>query len=109
MNRTFRSLAVGFLGVAAVVVGLACSSGDNPGNYGDACTIYAVGPSCTGELLCKCILQSEQGCFCTQSCTSSKSCPGQYDQCLLANDPSQPDVTPSDFCFQFLPDGGPLP
>ena len=53
MNRTFRSLAVGLLGVDAAVLGLACSSGNNPGNYGDACTVYAVGPSCTGELLCK--------------------------------------------------------
>ena len=109
MNRTFRSLAVGLLGVATVVLGLACSSGNNPGNYGDACTVYAVGPSCTGDLFCRCILQTEQGCFCAQQCTSATNCPGKYDKCLLANDPSQPDVSPAGFCFQFLPDGGPLP
>jgi hypothetical protein len=109
MNRTFRFLAVGLFGLSAAGLGVACSSGDNPGNYGDACTVYAVGPSCTGSLLCRCQTQTEQGCFCTQPCTSPKSCPGQFDICVLADDPSQPDVLPADFCFQALPDGGALP
>jgi hypothetical protein len=109
MNRVFRFLALGLLVASGAALDLACSSDSNPGNYGDACTVYAVGASCTGDLLCRCQLQSEQGCFCTQSCVTAVTCPGKFDQCLLANDPSQTDVTPSDFCFQFLQDGGSLP
>lgn len=109
MNRTSRALAVVLLGFSAVALGVACNSGNNPGNYGDTCSVYSVGAPCTGSLVCRCIYQSEQGCFCTQGCVSSKNCPGKYDQCLLANDPSQTEVSPADYCFQFLPDGGPLP
>jgi hypothetical protein len=112
MNRTFRTLAVGLLGLSAAVLAVACSSDSNPGNYGDACTIYSVGQACSGDLSCRCIDQasvSATGCFCTQSCTVSANCPGKYDQCLLADDPSQNDVLPGNFCFQFLPDGGSLP
>jgi hypothetical protein len=112
MNRTFRTLTVSFLGVGAAVLAVACSSGNNPGNYGDACTIYSVGAPCTGDLSCRCIDQASvtaEGCFCTQSCTVDSNCPGKYDRCLLANDPSQNNVLPANFCFQFLPDGGQLP
>jgi hypothetical protein len=106
MNRTLRTLAVGLLAVGAAAVAVACSSGDNPGNYGDACTVYSVGPACTGELLCRCQTQSSEGCFCTESCVSANTCPNKYDQCLLADDPSQSDVNPAPFCFAGLPDGG---
>ena len=109
MKGTFRTLAIVLLSVGGALGVAACSSGDNPGNYGDACTVYAVGASCSGDLLCRCILENEDGCFCTQPCTVSANCPGKYDQCLLANDPSHTDVLPNNFCFQFLPDGGPLP
>lgn len=103
MNRTLRFLAVG-IGAAALAV--ACSSGNNPGNYEDACTVYSVGPPCTGSLVCRCQTETEQGCFCTQPCVSAMDCPDKYDQCLLADDPSQSEVNPSTFCFAGLPDGG---
>jgi hypothetical protein len=111
MKCTLRTLAVALLAVGTSL-GLGCSSDSNPGNYGDACTIYAVGPSCTGSLLCRCIDQQSvtaTGCFCTQPCVSASNCPGKFDMCLLANDPSQSDVLPDNFCFQFTPDGGQLP
>ena len=109
MNCTSRSVAVGLFGVCVAVLGIGCSGGNNPCNYGDMCTVYSVGAPCTGSLLCRCILQGQEGCFCTQSCEVSKNCPGKFDKCLLANDPSQTEVNPSTYCFQFLPDGGPLP
>jgi hypothetical protein len=106
MNRTLRFLAVGLFGLCAAAFAVACSSGDNPGNYGDACTVYAVGPSCTGSLLCRCQTETQEGCFCTQPCNTAKDCPGADDQCLLADDPSQSEVTPSDFCFPPAVDAG---
>jgi hypothetical protein len=110
MNRNFRILLVGLLGLGAAALPVACSSsGSNPGSYGDACTVYAVSAPCSGSLLCRCVLQGEEGCFCTQSCEGSSNCPNTEDSCLEADDPSQSEESPGLFCFQFLPDGGPLP
>jgi hypothetical protein len=107
MNRTFRALAVGLLGVSAAAL-VACSSNSNPGNYGDACAVYAVGESCSNNLVCRCLygVGNSPGCFCTQSCVTAANCRNKSDTCRLANDPTQPDVAPADYCFEFMPDAG---
>jgi|GEM_PF-6169668 len=108
MNRTSRTVFVCLLAVGAVSLAAACSSSGNaPAAYGEACTVYATGNPCSGTLLCKCVYQGQEGCFCTQSCNSVADCPHDAGSCLLANDPNG-DLTPASFCFEFLPDGGPL-
>jgi len=107
MNCTSRTFVVCLLAIGTVGLSAACSSSGNaPAAYGEACTVDAVGAPCSGNLLCKCLYFGQEGCFCTQSCNSVADCPHDAGSCLLANDLQNP--TPGSFCFEFLPDGGPL-
>ena len=108
MNRSSRTLLVCLLGVGAVGLAAACSSsGSAPAAYGEACTVYAASAPCSGSLVCKCVYQGQEGCFCTQPCASVANCPNDAGSCLLANDPNG-DLTPGLYCFEFQPDGGPI-
>ncbi len=102
------------LGVGAAALAFACgsSSGTSPSAFGDPCTVYAVGQACSGDYVCKCALTvtlPEGDCFCTQSCDVPDNCPNDAGSCLAADDPSQPTLEDGTYCFNFLPDGGPLP
>jgi hypothetical protein len=103
MNRTFRTLAVGFVGLAAAVLTVACSS-SSPGSYGDSCTVYSVDTACETGLDCRC---RTNGCYCALACNDASDCPGQFDQCVDGTNPAT-NATGS-FCFRFKADGGPLP
>jgi hypothetical protein len=110
MNNTVRTLLLALLGTTAVAAAVACSSnGSAPGNFGDGCSVYAVEAPCTGSLLCECSLTTENGCFCTSSCDVPDDCPNDAGSCIAADNPSQPGEGGGYFCFNFLPDGGPLP
>ena len=112
MNRPFRSLLVVLLGAAAAFAIACSSSGNAPAAYGEACTVYATGQACTGTLLCRCALTTyapgDNTCFCTQSCEGPDDCPNDAGACLQADDPSHPTTEAAYFCFNILPDGGPL-
>jgi hypothetical protein len=114
MNRTFRTVLVLLAGASAAALAAACSSssGSPEASYGEACSVYTVGQACSGSLLCRCALTTYapdvNPCFCTYSCDSPDTCPNDAGSCLSADDPSQPTVENGYFCFNILPDGGPL-
>jgi len=110
MNNPVRTLALALLAVGVAVAAVACSSsnGGAPADFGEACTVYAVSAPCSGSLLCECSLTTQNGCFCTYSCESPDTCPNDAGSCIAANNPAQPGGGEGTFCFDFLPDGGPL-
>ena len=115
MNRTFRSLFVLLLGAGAVTLAAACSSssGNAPSTFGEACSVYAVGQACVDSLVCRCDLELNfdagvNTCFCTQPCTVPDDCPNDAGSCSYADDPSALQPIDGLYCFNFLPDGGPL-
>lgn len=114
MNRTFRTLLVVLLGAGAAALAVACSNSGGTGalGFGEACTVYAEGNPCSGDLLCRCALTTYapdvNTCFCTQSCEVPATCPNDAGSCLQANDPASPTTIDGLFCFNIQPDGGPL-
>lgn len=93
MNRSFRIplLSLG----AALLLAVIGACGSSTGQFGEACSVYAVQSDCSSPNSCFC--RVGQNCVCTTRCELDKDCPsGTF--CLAGQNPAN--NTQDLFCFK---------